>query len=202
MKESHEGSTKLDQYQLIERQKRQLFNDLITSTELTQKDRDIILARIFEHSVEDGVDLSEQWLSDKSVIIESVMRDEFISKHPAFALRLSNKLQEYRDYVSKENKEVMQEFAETMAEKVSDTELDENVPTTKHTLEASSTTQAFLERIDEYYLNFLRLRKIKEQGPEDRSESEGERLAEQTVIADLRILEPHYYSDAIRGYCR
>jgi len=196
MNESPEKSSNLDQYHLLEKQKKELFEDLIASTELSKDDRDSLLARVFEHSVEDGVDLAEKWVSDKSVVIESVITDGFIHKHPDFSLRLSNRLQEYRDHVDSENKEVMSEFAGTMLEKVSDLKQE---PTKKKSKKSGTgITQSFLERVDEYYLNFIRLKKVKEQGPSKKSETKGESIAEQTMIADLRILEPHYYPDAIR----
>jgi hypothetical protein len=131
------------------------------------------------------------------VVIESVITDDFVLKHPDFSLRLANRLQEYRNLVDKENVSVMNEFADTMSEQVA--ELKQGTLTETAKIKSLPEKEVFLERVDEYYLNFMRLRKIGHKELNTETQTDGERLAEDAMIADLRILEPHYYPDYIRG---
>lgn len=186
--------------ELLDEQKAKLFEELEkTAFNLPQKEREYLVYRIMEHSIEDGFDLATEFGMGREEKTRGVERDTFISKHSGFTARLSNKLEENKDLAIGDEKVALEQFLKEIAGKLGQF----NKGKLKHTdwrlnPSLSDETKKLREQIDDYYANFLKLREVREQeSPEDKR-SVGEKVGEANLNQAELVLEPHYYTGSVR----
>lgn len=159
---------------------------------LPREERVNLVHRILEHSMKDGMELARTLGLNRREIIAGITRDIFINKHPDLALKLNNRLQEYRHYVSDNESEDMNKFADAMLDKVDQPGEPNFKQTTGRT--ASNEFRDLKDQVDDYYAKLLSVRELKEsEGKPDRT-SRGEFLAERQLERRALALKPHYYS--------
>jgi len=185
----------------LEEQKEKLFEKLKKITwNLSIAERDHLVFRVMEHSVDDGLALAEFLCIERDAIIEGLVRPEFIKKHPDFSLKLNNKAQEYRPFVPSNTFEEADLLSLTIFISAHQVQRDLGIATAKWSDKIRLTQPAagLLKEIDSYYENFIRLRQVKEQKSPLSGLSLGEQLGQQNIELARMALEPHYYTGPLR----
>ena len=169
--------------------------DRVCSPETDSESREIITARVFEHSVADGLKLAERMQYGSRDYFELLSRPQFYLKHGLLA------------------KEVLREAAvnaQNETDKKRIEKLRETYATYDDMLEAGKfdiflkeekpkglPAKELLDEVDEWYSQFLKTRSLTaeqtDNDPRSKGEQLGEKLAEQIKLA----LEKNYYAGSV-----
>ena len=198
---------KVDYFDL-EKQKKVLFEKLKdTGPTLPVMERDCLINRVFEHSLEDGLELADALSLGRTERLVGIYSPDFLSKHPDFAIKLNNKIKEYKPFLDDRNDADEADFLslEMFVEgHLKDRESGLRTPAVFKIGDRrfSLPTKDLAEEIDHYYENFIRLRQVVEQETPLTGLSLGEQLGETNIEQARLALEPHYYTAPIVEYLR
>lgn len=184
-------------YARLESAKKELFLKLAEGSDLSHEEKNYLINRIFEHSIEDGLDLSDTIAVGPVGRISALDRPEFVKKHRDFSLKLNNRLVEYGPYVGEKDKPLFDEFVSAMSERVEQSKKME-LPVGDVPPALGDKAKEILDQMDQYYANFLRFRSLKAKETPDVALSSGEQIGEHALALDEKGLEPHYYTGPIR----
>ncbi len=185
-------------YEQLEAQKRAIFIRIMENKDFSEEEKEFLINRIFEYSIEDGLEIADALSLDREARLKAITRYAFLKKHQAFASKLRNKLVEYSPFANEQDANEIDSLSEELARDISNTEKRQVESKTKKLVDCGDEAEALIEQIDDYYTHFLRLRGVKEKEAPDDRRSKGERTAEKALVQDMRVLEPHYYTGPIK----
>ncbi len=128
----------------------------------------LLMGRIFEHSIEDGIKIAEKLMVTPLEITNSIINPVFVLKHHAFNEKLLNKIKNNTPYISKQH--------DFLKEKILDSFLPKEVYNFNEVLPEigmifgqseikteirSPQAKKILDDIDKYYAKFLGVRNLK-----------------------------------------
>ncbi len=185
-------------YAQLEAEKKAIFARIIEDQDFSEEERNFLIARVFEHSIEDGLEVADILSLDREARTEAITRYAFMKKHQDFVSKLRNKLVEYSPFASEQDRDEITNLTEEISRDIKKPEGIGRIRSRKGSVDFGDEAEKFLSQIDDYYTQFLRFRGVKEKEVPVDKLSKGEKTAEQALVQDLRALEPHYYTDPIR----
>ena len=177
-------------------------NELFANIERSQDDLSReellnIVKRLFEHSISDGLKIAEGLHLTPAEVLACLNRPQFFIKHQRFAnslkLELKGKLDKTRNRQAAE--EIIENY-ENFGQEFEDGNYYELLEAHPEAQASSKDGQELLQKTDDIYAEFLKLREVKEKEIINQR-SPGERLAERHLIKAERALEHKYYSGNI-----
>ncbi|MEN9558687.1 MAG: hypothetical protein RL141_1056 [Candidatus Parcubacteria bacterium] len=169
--------------------------------ELTEEERDQLVCRVLEHSIEDGLEVAEYFGTDREALLEGFEGSIFISKHPEFALQLGRSIKENVPHADKEDAEYMNDCCGAFFSEDARETLQYASSIDAWSIRGSSVLGKRLVReIDQAYAPFLSVREVREEGGglEQHTDSRGERLAYANLEQAELALRSRYYAGAVR----
>ncbi|MEI8123958.1 MAG: hypothetical protein WCG60_02190, partial [bacterium] len=189
--------TELD-YQQLEAEKRAIFARIMENKDFSEEERDFLVARVFEYSIEDGLEIADALSLDREARTEVITRYAFMKKHGGFVSKLRNKLVEYSAFAGEQDEDEIANLSAELSRDIKNPVQKGKNRFRKAKIVFGEEAETFLKQIDDYYTHFLRFRGVKEKEVPTDKRSKGEKTAEGALIQDIRALEPHYYTGPIK----
>ena len=185
-------------YQQLEAEKRAIFSKIMEGKDFSEEERNFLVARVLEHSIEDGLEIADALSLGREARTEAITRYAFLKKHGGFASKLRNKLVEYSAFAGEQDEDEIVNLTEELSRDVRKPEERGRIRVKKGRIDCSDEAETLLKQIDDYYAHFLRFRGVKEKEIPADKRSKGERIAEEALVQDIRALESHYYTGPIK----
>lgn len=188
-KETSQEYSQNKSYNEIIHTQEKLLEDIVKSP-IDYEDKKMLLARVFDHSVSDGIQLAEKLNITDDEYFKLIQRKEFYIKHRELAQKtIREGIQEAQSEKDKKKIETLKklyaEYEET---------LNEGIPfSSKKKENVNTETRDLLNAIDSWYAQFLKTKEFQPLPAERDPRSKGERLAEDVLEQIQLSLEKNYY---------
>ncbi len=162
----------------------------LRSARIPRSAKEFLVARIFENSPEDGDDISDFLGISSDDRIYFVTKPEFIAKNADFCRRLAYRLEEYGLEES--------EMGDLNRLKVGSEPLSSPSYAAPATPKLSGSSLSLMKEIDDYYDQLRQTRRVRELEGDFDSRSKAQKIAEEVLEKEKRVLTPHYYTGPIK----
>jgi len=182
-----QAKPEIEAQDLIARQ--QALLDKINQSALNEADRKILIARVFDYSVADGLKLAEKNQYSDRDFLALMARPEFYLKHQGLAdeIQKGTEAKLKTDSDKKAFQELKKSFAEYEAQ------LKAGQPSRNEEKLRTLQAKELMAELDAWYAQFLKTQTVSRESERD-PRSSGERLGEEALAQIKMALEKNYYS--------
>jgi len=184
-------------YERLESMRTEILQELLENPDLTKEEKDFLVARVFEHSVNDGIEFADKLNIDPDKVAEFLSSESFALKHTSFSQRLTNRIDEYSNFTENgtELKRIVNYISRARANRIKSRKKHSNSIVSDQII--GETAQNLKQKIDKYYGNFIRHRQVREAGSPIDTRSSGEKIGERALGQAMIGLDHYYYRNTI-----